>query len=62
MKKDPQSEIAKAAEPMRDADHLLDHEIDGLGRAVGGAGGVVGQDLRSPSQSRARQAVELGGV
>ena len=60
VKEDTQAEVLEAAETLRDADDFLDHETDGFGGAVRGAGRVVGQDLRPPAGDRLGQPVEFG--
>jgi len=39
---------------------LLDEEVERLGRSVGGAGGVVGQDLGAPAGEGPAEGADLG--
>src|SRR5581483_3752179 len=55
-----ESVVVEVPESVGDALDLLDQQVDGLGRAVTGAGGVVGEDLGAPPGHGLGQPVQLG--
>jgi len=59
MKKDPQPVVLEAREATPGTLDLLHAEVEALGRAVGGAGAMVVQDLGAPALERVAERADL---
>ena len=59
MKKDPQPVVLEAGEATSGTLDLLDAQVQTLGRAVGGAGAMVVQDLGAPALERVAERADL---